>query len=344
MNSQQTLNIDSETEADSVESFTIDLEEPINVFSLEGYDYPAVVSGDSDSADIYDWLERNRGFVEEQLLQKGALLFRGFRLAEKERFERFAAQACNQLIGNYADLPEESGTDVIYGSTPYPEDKTIYFHNESSHLNQWPTKQFFACVTPSHTGGETPIVDCRVLYKELPQEFLAKCKQHGLLYIRNFIPGLDVSWQDFFKTESKADVELACQAENMQVEWGEFGRLKISKRVDAIKKHPVTGEDIFFNQIQLHHPNFLNHSERESLIELFGEEGLPRNVRFGDGSIISDEIANELYDACVRNCVKFNWQKGDLLMVDNRIIAHARLPFKGERKILVAMGDLEKSI
>ena len=34
------------------------------------------------------------------------------------------------------------------------------------------------------------------------------------------------------------------------------------------------------------------------------------------------------------------WCRGDVLLVDNMLIAHARNSFAGERKILVAMGDM----
>ena len=34
------------------------------------------------------------------------------------------------------------------------------------------------------------------------------------------------------------------------------------------------------------------------------------------------------------------WQKGDVVLLDNMLTAHARAPFSGERKIVVAMGDM----
>jgi len=34
------------------------------------------------------------------------------------------------------------------------------------------------------------------------------------------------------------------------------------------------------------------------------------------------------------------WQAGDMVTLDNMLVAHARDPFVGERKILVALGDM----
>ncbi len=44
-----------------------------------------------------------------------------------------------------------------------------------------------------------------------------------------------------------------------------------------------------------------------------------------------------VYQACE---VSFAWQQGDIVLVDNVLTAHARNPFSGERKLLVAMGSM----
>jgi len=36
----------------------------------------------------------------------------------------------------------------------------------------------------------------------------------------------------------------------------------------------------------------------------------------------------------------FDWAPYDLVMVDNMLVSHARLPYKGPRKIVVAMGEI----
>ena len=48
-------------------------------------------------------------------------------------------------------------------------------------------------------------------------------------------------------------------------------------------------------------------------------------------------IVGETYEVCA---IRFDWKKGDVVMVDNMIVAHARDPFEGARKIVVAMGDI----
>jgi alpha-ketoglutarate-dependent taurine dioxygenase len=35
--------------------------------------------------------------------------------------------------------------------------------------------------------------------------------------------------------------------------------------------------------------------------------------------------------------VRFRWQQGDFLLLDNFTVTHGRMPFRGNRRILVAM-------
>jgi alpha-ketoglutarate-dependent taurine dioxygenase len=104
--------------------------------------------------------------------------------------------------------------------------------------------------------------------------------------------------------------------------------------------HPFTGERVFFNQVQLHHDSCLEPEVRSDLLSLVGLERLPRQVYFGDGSAISDDtmrVIGDAYEACA---VRFQWQRGDVVMLDNMLAAHARDPYEGPRKIVVAMGAM----
>ncbi|HEY9300097.1 MAG TPA: TauD/TfdA family dioxygenase, partial [Phormidium sp.] len=228
----------------------------------------------------------------------------------------------------------------VYGSTPYPADKAILFHNESSHLHRWPLKIWFFCVQPAEQGGETPIVDCRKVYQLLDPKLIEKFTQKQLVYVRNYTDGLDVSWQEFFRTTDKAVVEDYCRQAAIEFEWKENNGLKTKKIRPAVTKHPKTGEMVFFNQLPLHHVSCLDPAVRASLVSVFGEENLPRNVYYGDGTPIEDSVIEEIQAAYQKAAVTFPWQAGDILMLDNMLAAHSRNPFTGYRKIVVAMGEM----
>ena len=74
----------------------------------------------------------------------------------------------------------------------------------------------------------------------------------------------------------------------------------------------------------------------EDDVEIFLESGdqfqRAENV-FAGAFLRIGEVYEEL-------CVETPWQKGDLIALDNMLVAHARRPFAGERKIVVAMGRM----
>jgi alpha-ketoglutarate-dependent taurine dioxygenase len=237
-------------------------------------------------------------------------------------------------------LPREGIGGKVYGSTPYPADQTIFFHNESSHLHRWPMKIWFFCIQPAQSGGETPIVDCRKVYQLLDPKLREKFAQKQLMYVRNYTDGLDVSWQEFFKTAHKTEVEQYCRQAGIEFEWKDGNKLRTRKPRPAIAKHPKTGEMVFFNQLPLHHISCLDPAVRNSLLSVFGEGNLPRNVYYGDGTPIEDSVMAEIQAVYQQATVSFPWQAGDILMLDNMLAAHSRNPFVGPRKIVVAMGEM----
>ena len=306
----------------------------------EGKVFPVVVRPAVADLDACAWAEGNRDYIQSLLNRHAGILFRDFPLKTPQEFESFAQAIFPGLYGDYGDLPKKEGGKKTYKSTPYPEQQMILYHNESSHLHKWPRKQWFFSEIVAPIGGATPIVDCREMYKQMPSEIIQKLEQKQLLYVRNFTDQLDVSWQDFFKTESKREVEDKCRAEGMEFEWLGENQLQTRTLCPAVISHPVTGEKSFFNQVQLHHIYWLDREVRENLLEMVGLSKMPRNVYYGDGSPIEDsvmETIGRLYEECA---VRFQWQQGDLVMVDNMLAAHARDPFEGPRKIVVAMGDM----
>ena len=49
------------------------------------------------------------------------------------------------------------------------------------------------------------------------------------------------------------------------------------------------------------------------------------------------EHVGQVYEQCA---VRFQWQKGDMITLDNMLVCHARDPHVGARKICVAMGEM----
>jgi len=305
-----------------------------------GETLPLVIEPELKELDLADWAGSNRSFIETNLQSHGSILFRGFNVASVSEFERFALAVCPELFGEYGDLPRERAGGKVYGSTPYPADETILFHNESSHMHRWPMKIWFFCVTAAEQGGETPIIDCRKVYQLMDKGIRERFGEKKLMYVRNYTEGLDVSWERFFHTREKSEVEEYCRKASIEYEWRPGKNLRTRQVCPAVVKHPQTGELVFFNQIQLHHVSCLELAVRESLLSMMAAAELPRNVYYGDGTPIEDSVVDEIRELYQKTAVSFPWQAGDILMLNNMLTAHGRNPFVGTRKIVVAMGEM----
>lgn len=303
---------------------------------------PLIVQPEGLELDPIIWANTNRDWIETNLLKQGAILFRGFQDNSVSKFEQFAQTICLELFSEYGDLPRAGVSNKVYTSTPYPADKAILFHNESSHLHQFPLKIWFFCVQPAEQRGETPIVDCRKIYQLLNPQVREKFAQKQLMYVRNYTDGLDVSWTKFFQTTNKTVVENYCRQNGVDWEWTANNGLRTKQVRPAIIKHPKTREKAFFNQIQLHHVAYLEPSVRESLFSLFGDN-LPRQVYYGDGTEIEESVIREISEIYRQATISFPWQAGDILMLDNLLTAHGRNPYVGDRKIVVTMGEMINS-
>ena len=154
--------------------------------------------------------------------------------------------------------------------------------------------------------------------------------------MRNLVDGLGLSWRDVYQTDDKAEVEAFCSRNGIDFEWKGDHHLQITWVKPAIYEHPHTGEKLWFN-----HGFFFNaQTMSKEVREVFKDESeLPFNTYYGDGSFIEEEVIEEIRECFEKAKVQFSWQQGDLLLMDNMLMAHGRNSFEGERKILVAMSN-----
>ncbi len=312
---------------------------PVRLVDPAHSDFPVQLSPQGERA-APRYVAENHAKIAELLLDKGAILLRGFDVPDEPHFEATAQALSSSLESRYGDLVKRDSARFVYDATWYPKDRAILFHNEGSHTPALPHRQLFFCGRDEFTGGETPFVDCRALYRAIDPAWIAKFERVGLSYVRNFIRGVDVSWQDFFRTEDKAEVERRCRAQGVLTQWKRDGTLRTTTKAPAVIRHPSSGVPSFCNQIMLHHPACLDAKTKAALLALLSPNDLPRSVCFGDGSPISEELVAELLTLTVQHAVRFTWQQGDILLLDNFSVAHARSPYEGDRQILVAIGDV----
>jgi alpha-ketoglutarate-dependent taurine dioxygenase len=300
---------------------------------------PLLVQPAAGSLDLVDWAAANLEFMETRLSSWGALLFRDFNLPVDDLEELIRVTSGEAVEYTYASTPRRRVSGRIYTSTEYPPDETIPLHNEMSYSRNWPMKIWFFCIQPAEQGGETPIADSRKVLDVMDPLITEEFARKGVMYVRNYRRGVDLSWQTVFQTSNRQEVEEYCKRARIKAEWGDRDSLKTRQVCQGIAAHPKSGANVWFNQAHLFHASSLDPEVRRQLVAEFGEDGLPRNTRFGDGTPIEEGTLKEVRDRYDQQTVVFSWKKGDVLMLDNMLTAHGRTPFKGPRRVLVGMAE-----
>lgn len=283
------------------------------------------------------WAEENKKDVESFLTTNGALLIRGLNISDSNEFGQVLKILFGEDLANYTyrSTPRTEVNSKVYTATEYPASEVIPQHNENAYSNAWPMRIGFICLVPAAKMGNTPISDSRVAYNEIPKEIREEFERKKIMYVRNY-SDMDLPWQEVFQTDTKAEVEKFCKENRLEYEWTANG-LRTKQVNQASILHPVTKEKLWFNQAHLFHVSSLDKELQEGLIELLGEEYLPRNTFFGDGTPIDLAALTVIRDVYERTKFTFDWKKQDLLLLDNMLYTHGREPYEGTRQVLVGM-------
>jgi alpha-ketoglutarate-dependent taurine dioxygenase len=296
-------------------------------------------------------LQRENPFYRQELLKYGGLLFRNFPIADANDFVAVIkslqlGKFCSYVGG---DSPRTKVAEGVYTSTEAPPSIKLTLHNELSYIQRFPNHIYFYCAIPPAANGETTIGDARKIYQAIDQDVRERFTKKGLQYVScypyksrlmNLINKSHKSWINVFETEDKREVEKKCLENAISFQWNQNDWIRISQICPSVIAHPQTQEKVWFNQA--HHfdfnPTFLGWW-RYIAAKLFycRKHTLLHEVFFGDNTKISRSDLYHIMDVMDKNTVYFQWQKGDVLVLDNILAMHGRSTFKGKRRVLTAM-------
>lgn len=318
-----------------------DPREWVKLTRLEGLDRIPCVVTPTREVDLPTWAEQQSEWIEELLHEHRALLFRGFGVNDAGAFERFVAATSKGDPLEYRDrtTPRTSKRTGVYTSTIHPADQTIHLHNEGTYWTRWAQKLYFSCSVAAETGGATPLADVRRVYERIDPTIRKAFEDREMMLVRNYNDGFGLPWEEVFQTEDRSEVEAYCRANDIELEWKDGGRLRTRSRRPAVRRHPRTGELVWFNHVAFFHWTSLEEGMRDALLAELGEDGLPYNTFYGDGGSIEPGTVRHLRDAYAAELIAFPWERGDVTLLDNMAVAHGRQPYSGDREVLVAMTE-----
>jgi hypothetical protein len=278
--------------------------------------------------------------IRALLSEHGAVLMRGFSVGGVSGLEKTVRNLSGPPV-KYSDRssPRSAIAGDVYTSTDYPPDQEIFLHNENSYSSTWPRTLYFYCVEPPDTLGATPLADIRRVHALIDPAVREEFTRRRWMIVRNFREELGLSWQYVFGTEDRQVVDEACRAKGITTQWRRDGTLQTTAVRDAVHGYPETGEPVWFNHATFFHVTSLPKEIMEGMLLLLDEDELPSNTYYGDHGPIPGDVLDHLR-ACYREAsVRFDWERDDVLIVDNMLAAHGREPFTGPRKIAVAMSE-----
>lgn len=300
---------------------------------------PIEITPTSAGCTLLDYLG-DTAELGRMLVREKALVFRGFDLTTETLDPALDLLLPERLAYVHGNSPRAKVGDNLYTSTEYPPEFTISMHNELSYAHQWPARLAFFCDRAPSTGGATPVVDSSVWLEALDPD-VRDAFQQGVRYTQNLHDGVGFgkSWQDTFETDQRDRVEAFLGSTGATWEWRPDGGIRVSMVRPATIRHPVSGAEVWFNQSDQWHPAALDAETAAALTEMYSDDELPQSVTFADGSPIPPSSVLQVRDRGLAAAVDVDWCAGDLLLIDNVLLAHGRRPFTGPRRVLVAMSS-----
>ena len=245
----------------------------------------------------------NKELIIELFKQHGILLFRGF----EENFETFV-EFSNSLSEDFIDYTggvfkrkQINNNPTVLSVNDFKD--RIKLHGEMYYQKEHPSMLWFFCAQPPIKNGQTIVCDGKEFYNELSNT-LKTLFRHKCL---KFSGTLDKDvWQARFKTDNIDKLKNICSNNNIQVKINDDLSINQVYTCPAVYPSLCGTYQIFINSL------------------LPAKEINPNVVSFDDNSEISKDIMSELNEIADRITVEINWQKGDILMIDNNRIMHGR--------------------
>jgi alpha-ketoglutarate-dependent taurine dioxygenase len=245
----------------------------------------------------------SRERVRELYKEHGALLLRGF-ASGIEEFRQFAIDLCPVAVQNDSRnritlAPEQDVQSASLGTQPFP------LHPELSREPWKPDTAFFYCIDPPVTGGLTTICDGVAIVRDLDPDLREKMAGRRLSYMQVARPAELEYW---LGVSDPDDAALADPPPHCPYTFERIGGQVVRIFTRPFLHRPMFTDELAFG-------NFL----------LFSRFLRGRNFPLlDDRTPVPEEWLQAVKQIADPLTVAIDWQRGDLLVLDNSRFMHGR--------------------
>lgn len=227
----------------------------------------------------------------------------------------------------------------------FPENLKIELHQELAYAKTYPRRIAFFCQSPAKTGGESILADIKKVEESLPEDLrnkiftLKSCVTR--FYFDEEIVATDPMlkslprWQNAFLSKDKAKIERIVKEQGYEYSWFPPNILQTKSCFDNY---------VYIKKIKYFFSSLV---EISRATEVSTSEEILKKFKFlekcgyfwQDGTPVSNFEIREITQAYLDNEKSFPLKSSDIIVVDNIKFSHGRLPYTGDRKFFVLLGN-----
>ena len=304
------------------------------------------------TSSLPNWIGAHRDALEASLADCGAVLLRGFSDAENaDDFSRaIVALGWEPFTSAESAAPRTQLARHVFTANEAPPSETIPFHHEMAQCRTRPDMIAFFCERPpapsAKGNGSTPFVMSRDVARHVVAEHPKTAREllkRGIRYVRTLPSETDASspigrsWKTTYGvlTPREADGVLAANYGVSEWEWIERDEggdpdLRIVSSTCDVFGWDDQSRTTFYNSAVAARLGWKDSRNDPQNAIVYGDDG---SALQGDAVALFDAAARYMEDAACR----FRWKKGDLLLLDNLQVLHARETFCPPRKVYASL-------
>lgn len=273
-----------------------------------------------------------------------AILFKGLPISTREDFSRFfLATGLTPHDYKGGNAIRDKSNDFVSVTSTENAANVISPHNENAYMPEPPDLVLFCCLQAAASGGEVPINDIRKTPALLPEAFVDEMRRRDLRYIRRMRAGdnrFEIGWKTSFATEDKNEINAYLESRNIDYRW-RGDTLEFWFNTPAFRRY--RGEDLWFNQLSECNADYWLYHVDGPLMG-YTRETCQSDTAYGDGAAFAEDIRIMVRAALWQTTEVVKMEASDVLLLDNNIMQHGRMAYRGNRRHLAALARFDEPV